>query len=239
MKRIAIIQPSFLPWLGYFEQMARADVFVHFDDVQYTRKDWRNRNRLKSSGAVQTITVPVGKHDYGVSLVNEIRIGDVPQWREKLTRQISCWYAKAPFFLPIFNEISTIILNSGTSLVDLNYTLTDFLRLQLGITTPQHKSSDIQNKPEDKNFKIISICKHHGADILYDGKAAQSFIDTDLFAAHGITVIFQDYRHTPYPQLWGEDFVSHLSVLDLLFNCGPDSREILLSSPVPEVLHAR
>jgi hypothetical protein len=238
MKRIAIIQPSFLPWLGYFEQMARADVFVHFDDVQYTRKDWRNRNRLKSPGGVQTVTVPVGKHDYGVTLVNEIRTGDVPQWREKLIQQISGWYAKAPFFPTVFPEIREIILACGPGLVELNYALTDALRRHLGIATPQFKSSDIPDKPEDKNLKIIAICKHHGADLLYDGKAAQSFIDLDLFAAHGVTVIFQDYQHTPYPQRWGGEFVSHLSALDLLLNCGPASRDILLSSPVPEALHA-
>ncbi|MBA3013766.1 MAG: WbqC family protein [Proteobacteria bacterium] len=235
MKRIAIIQPSFLPWLGYFEQMARADVFVHFDDVQYTRKDWRNRNRLKSPFGIQTVTVPVGKHSYGISLINEIRIGMVPYWSEGLIQKISAWYAKSPYFDSIFPELCDILQSPFELLVDLNYALTDLLCRHLGIDTPQHKSSDIPNRTKDRNMTIINICKHHGADILYDGKSAQNFIDLDPFAAHGINVIFQDYMHTPYPQLWS-GFESHLSTLDLLMNCGSESRDILLSSPVPEVL---
>ena len=236
MKLISIIQPSFLPWLGYFEQMARADVFVHFDDVQYTRKDWRNRNRLKSPNGIQTITVPVGKHEYGLTPINEIRIGNVPHWNEKLLQQVSFWYGKSRHFDTVFPEIRDILLSPFELLVDLNYALTNVLRRYLDISTPQHRSSDIPNSPEDRNQKIIAICKHHGADLLYDGKAAQSFIDLELFAAHGVSVIFQDYVHTPYPQLWG-DFQSHLSALDLILNCGPASRDILLSSPVPEALH--
>ncbi|MFZ5569082.1 MAG: WbqC family protein [Thermodesulfobacteriota bacterium] len=235
MRRISIIQPSFLPWLGYFEQMGRADVFVHFDDVQYTRKDWRNRNRLKSPDGVQMVTVPVQQHHYAQTPINQIRISYDSPWNEKMLHRISFWYKSAPYFEPVFSEIKAVLMMRFDYLTDLNYALLEILRKRLEIATPQYKSSDLPGKPEDKNAKIIDICRRHNADLLYDGNAAKSFINRDLFAANGISVIFQEYHHTPYPQLWG-DFTSHLSVLDLLMNCGPESRKILLSSPVPELL---
>ena len=236
MKLISIIQPSFLPWLGYFEQMARADVFVYLDDVQYTKQDWRNRNRLKNSSGSATISVPIVNENLSGLRISQVRISYAQDWQSKMLQQINSWYTKAPYAASILPGLRDILSTRFELLVDLNYETVRFLRDHFKITTPLHLASDIPGKSKDKNLKLIDICKHHGADLLYDGKAAQSFIDLELFAAHGVSVIFQDYVHTPYPQLWG-DFQSHLSALDLILNCGPASRDILLSSPVPEALH--
>lgn len=237
MKRIAIIQPSFLPWLGYLEQMARADIFVYLDDVQYTKQDWRNRNRLRGPTGAATISVPIVNDNLSRTNINEVRISCAQKWQTKVLQQIDAWYARAPYVATILPEFELILQNQFELLVELNYALMHFLRKHFAITTPLVFSSEISGKSTDKNKKLIDICSYHGADLLYDGKAAQSFIDIDLFAAHGVTVLFQDYQHTPYPQCWGGEFVSHLSALDLLLNCGPASRDILLSSPVPEALH--
>lgn len=231
---IAIIQPNFLPWLGYFEQMARADLFVYLDDVQYTRKDWRNRNRLKSPTGVKVVTVPVKKHEAFRTLINEIRIADQP-WRCKLLQQMESWYGDAKYWNKVFPLLQEVIEKDWEFMVDLNYALNKTIAGMLNITTPCRLSSDIPDKAADKNQKIIDICRHHGATILYDGQSAKNFLDIDLFNKHGVKVVLQDYFHTPYLQLWG-DFVSHLSAVDLLMNCGDDSREILLSNPCPEGL---
>lgn len=234
---IAIIQPSFLPWLGYFEQMAVADVFVYFDDVQYTRKDWRNRNLLKSPYGVKVVSVPVQKSKREETLIKDARINCDQPWQKEMVAKIKEWYRTALFFNDIFLKIRDIIDQRYEFLVELNYALNQAIMDFLKISVPIHFSSDMPDKSTDRNLKIIDICRHHGANILYDGKSAQAFIDQELFQSHGIKVIFQDYQHMPYPQLWG-DFESHLSILDLLMNCGPQSREILLSSPLPEELQA-
>ena len=228
---IAIIQPNFLPWLGYFEQMARADLFVYLDDVQYTRKDWRNRNRLKSPAGVKIVTVPVKKHEAFITLINEIRITDQP-WQNKLLQQIQNWYGEAKYWSKVFPALQEIMEKDWKFLVDLNYALNDTIARMLNITTPCFLSSEIPDKAADKNQKILDICLHHGADILYDGQSARNFLNIDLFSKHGVSVVFQDYLHTPYHQLWG-DFVSHLSSVDLLMNYGGQSSEILLASPCP------
>ncbi|MDY0042495.1 MAG: WbqC family protein [Desulforhabdus sp.] len=235
MKTIAILQPSFLPWLGYYEQMVLADVFVHFDDVQFTRQDWRSRNRLKSPAGIKVVAVPVQKHEFSKTLINEIRVVNGQPWNRKLLKQIRAWYAKAEYFDDYFSAFQEILEIRFERLVDLNYALNDLLRNILCIDTPQYLSSEIPNKSEDRNMKIIDICRHHGADLLYEGQSGQNFMDLDMFRRNGDRVVFQEYRHKPYPQLWGS-FESHLSVLDLLLNCGLRSRDIILSSPSPVFL---
>lgn len=236
--KIAVIQPSFLPWLGYFEQMALVDLFVYLDDVQYTKQDWRNRNRLKSPSGVATITVPVQKPKSSRTPINQVLIAESPPWRGKLLRQIQSWYAKAPYFDEVFPALAKILEDEQRLLVELNYVLTEFLAKWLGIEVPTRLASEVPDKAADKNQKLIDICRHFGADLLYDGQSARNFIDLELFASHGIRVVFQNYRHQPYPQLWGGEFVSHLSTLDLVMNCGAGSREVLLASPRPPELEA-
>ena len=232
---ISIIQPSFLPWLGYFEQMAVANLFVYLDDVQYTRKDWRNRNRLKSPSGIKWGSVPVHKGAGRGMLIKDACINYNNAWQENVIAKIVQWYRKATYFDDVFPLFRDVLENRYDFLVDLNYALDRKIMGYLEISTPLYKSSDIAKKSRDQNMEIIEICSYHGADILYDGKSAQQFIDKEMFRRSGISVIFQDYKHKPYPQLWG-DFVSHLSVLDLLMNCGLQSREILLSSPMPKEL---
>ena len=233
---ISIIQPGFLPWLGFFEQMAIADLFVYLDDAQYTKGDWRNRNRLKSPSGIKTITVPVKKGGSN-KLINEIKISYEMEWQSRIIRQIEYWYGKAPFFHDYFPVVKRVLLSRYENLVDLDLALIKEIRSLLRIDTPIYRSSDQKNKSFDKNQKLLDICGYHGADIFFDGKAAQDFIDMELFRKNGIDMIFQDYQHLEYPQLFGM-FIPFLSVLDLLLNCGPDSRNILLSSPLPGPLQA-
>jgi hypothetical protein len=225
---IAILQPCFVPWVGYFEQMAIADIFVYLDDVQYTKKDWRNNNQLKSPNGVKPIYVPVSNASTGI-LINQALISYNEKWEDNLMNKLNEWYKKAPFFAEVVELIKPIIYQKYERLVDLNYALNAAICQYAGINTPTFCASDIPKKSEDKNARIIEICKYFPeANILYDGKSAQGFIDIDLFKKNGIDVVFQDYIHTPYRQLWGE-FLPYMSVIDLLMHKGKSAREIIIN----------
>lgn len=233
---ISSIQPCFVPWLGYFEQIAAADIFVYLDDVQYTKKDWRNTNRLKSPYGVKTIHVPVQKTSRETRL-NEALISYRENWEETLINKITEWYKKARHFDEIVPLLEKALAGKYERLIDFNFHLNNDLLAYIGIATPIHFASDIPRTANDKENRIIEICKHfEGVDLLYDGKSAQNFINQEVFRARGIEVCFQDYRQTPYPQLWGGPFEPNLSILDLLMNCGKDAKKHILSSPLPEKL---
>jgi len=235
---ISIIQPCFVPWLGYFEQIALADYFVYLDDVQYTKKDWRNNNQLKSPHGVRPIYVPVGNASRSI-LINQALISYNNKWEDDLINKITEWYRKAPFFEEVMSFVKPIIYGKYEKLVDLNYNLNGVICRYVGITTPVYRASDITRNANDKNMRIIEICNHFcGVDLLYDGKSAVNFVNVELFKQNGITVLFQDYLQTPYKQLWG-DFVPYMSILDVIMNCGKEAFEIMISNPNSECLKKR
>ncbi len=233
-KKIGILQPVYLPWIGYFEQMALTDLFVHYDTVQHTRRDWRNRNRIVMGGAEQLLTVPTRKTALDTP-ITEVEISYEQTWQKKHLKQLRLAYGSTPYFQPLFDEIAAVIERAPQYLWDLDTRLVAVMARHFGIDTPTAFASEVPDQSADKNQRIIDVCKHFGADILYDGKSAQDFIDMDLFAENGIEVIFQDYQHPVYPQGKG-DFLSHMSALDLLFRHGPEARDIMLSSPRPATM---
>ncbi|MEJ1937695.1 WbqC family protein, partial [Nostoc sp. NIES-2111] len=164
---LATIQPSFLPWLGYLEQVDVADVFVYLDDVRYTAQDWRNRNRfLDRAGVVQYLTVPV-KAGSERLLINEVRIAEDPTWIRKLCNRLRAWYAGAPAGPRSVDAVVEVLNRRHDRLVDLNYDLMDILFHGFGITTPTFLSSDAAIAATDKNQRLIDLCLQHGADVLY------------------------------------------------------------------------
>lgn len=236
-KIVAILQPVYLPWLGYFEQMAVADHFVFLDDVQYTRHDWRNRNRVKTATGPIWLTVPVRKHRRD-SPIHDIEINNREDWRRRHLRSIEVNYSKCPYFQPLYSELERELSVSRSRLVDLDTSLISLLCRHLAITTPTSLASAIaKTAPSagDPNRRILEICRHHEAEILYDGARAARFIDVERFRDAGIEVVFQDYRHPRYRQAFGE-FLSHQAAIDLIMNTGPEAPAILRSSPLPRLL---
>ncbi len=235
---IAILQPVYLPWLGYFEQMVVADRFVFMDDVQYTRRDWRNRNRIKTAGGSIWLTVPVVKHRRRAR-ISDIEINYRQDWRRRHLRSIEVSYCKCPYFQPLFGELEQVLAATPARLLDLDCRLIRLLCRHLDISTPTSLSSEVPRAEEDagterdKNQRIIDICRHFGADLLYDGARAADFIDVERFRQSGIEVVFQDYRHPTYQQAFGE-FLSHQSAVDLVMNTGSEAPEILRGSPRPD-----
>ena len=228
---ISIVQPCFVPWLGYFEQIAVADIFVYMDDVQYTKKDWRNNNQLKTSNGIKGISFPVKKAPRD-TLIKNIEISYNSDWEAKFMNQLFDWYKRAEYYNEIVELIRDPIHAKYNRLCDLNLNLNNAILGYLGIDTKVFFSSDIKRASGDKIDRIAEICTNfEGVNTLFDGKKARNFLDQDSLQIHGISVKFQDYQHKSYQQLYGK-FVPYMSIIDLIMNCGKDSMKFILTSKV-------
>lgn len=225
--RIAIMQPGYLPWLGFFELMHNCDVFVLFDDVQYTKKDWRSRNRIRTKNGWIWLSVPVLTKGKQFQLINEARIDYSSDWRKKHLKAVEINYHKSKYFKEYFAGLKKILSFDWEYLVELDLELIRWLALELGIRREIIKSSSLKTSGRRED-KIIAVCKALKANELYDSQAAASFLDAQVFRAQGISLFFQNYAHPVYTQLHSP-FVPFMSSLDLLFNQGAQSSEIILS----------
>jgi hypothetical protein len=223
--RVTILQPSYLPWLGFFEQMHRSDQFVLYDDVQFTRRDWRNRNRLRVQEGSVWLTVPViQKNKYEQSLL-ETKIDNSTAWKRKHLETIRCHYSKTPFFDLHFPWCEKVFNSEWNFLLDLSLETIQYLKGQLKINTPLIRSSELGGAG-DKTERLISICKQLGATQYLSGESARNYISEKDFSGQGIELEYQEYQHPEYPQRY-EGFVPFLSTIDLLFNCGDKSLDFL------------
>jgi hypothetical protein len=223
--RVTILQPSYLPWLGFFEQMQRSDQFVLYDDVQFTRRDWRNRNRIRVLEGSVWLTVPViQKNKYEQSLL-ETKIDNSTSWKRKHLETIRCHYSKTPFFDLHFPWCEKIFNREWDFLLDLSLETIQYLKGALKINTPLLRSSEL-GQSGNKTERLISICKQIGATQYLSGESAKNYISEKDFFDQGIELEYQEYQHPEYPQRY-EGFVPFLSTIDLLFNCGDKSLEFL------------
>lgn len=225
--RIAVLQPGYLPWLGFFEQMARVDRFVIYDDVQYDRGGWRNRNRVKTARGVRWLTVPVHAPYRDAARVMDVRIDNRTDWRRKHLLTLLQSYARAPHLARYAGLLEETYARTWESLVELDLHLVGSLAALLGIDPGKMVRASTLGVAGEREERLLGICARLGADAFYEGAAGRGYLDAGRFAAAGVRLEYQEYRHPVYPQLHG-DFVSHLSVVDLLFNCGDDSRAFLL-----------
>lgn len=225
LKTIGILQPGYLPWLGFFEQIFRSDIFVIYDDVQFEKGSWRNRNRIKTPLGPVWLTVPVLSKGRGFPLIRDIEINNAVTWRQKHLKTIAQNYCKAAYFEKYFEKLQAILMKSHRYLMDLDLELIHWMIELLDIPTPLKLASELGVSGKSVN-RLIDIIKTLGGNHFYEGAAGRNYILAEDFAKAGIKVTFQEYRHPVYPQLYRE-FVSHLSTLDLLFNCGEDSAKIL------------
>lgn len=225
-KVIGILQPGYLPWLGFFEQLQASNVFVIYDDVQYDKHGWRNRNRIKTPTGPQWLTVPVQVDLSQSPSILEIKINNRENWRKKHFFSIRQNYAKAPFFSRYIDFFAEVYQRDWDYLIDLDMYLIVKLTELLGIDPAKIVRSSTLEVEGDRITRLIGICQRFGAAVFYEGASGRNYIDTAVFAQQGIGVAYQDYRHPEYPQLYG-DFIPNLSVIDLLFNCGDESLAIL------------
>jgi hypothetical protein len=220
-KKIAIIQPNYIPWKGYFDVIHAVDAFVFFDDVQYTVRDWRNRNKIKlAAGGTSWLTVPtLGGREQRIC---DVQIDHSQPWARKHLAAIRHSYSRSKFFREAFEAFETVIQKQHALLVDLDIELTKLVCGWLGITTALHRSSEMPAASElVKDGRLIDLCQKLGGTYYLSGPAAKDYIQPSLWADAGIELAWQDYSGYPaYPQI-GEPFDPFVTVLDLIFSVGP------------------
>ena len=226
MKTVAILQSNYIPWKGYFDLIAAVDEFIIFDDMQFTRRDWRNRNQVKTPQGRQWLTIPVDVKGKYSQTIFETRIADA-HWAARHWKILQLNYAKAPCFTEIADWLKPLYLECHHEhLSQLNRGLVEAICDYLNIRTCFSSSADYQ-LVEDKTERLVSICQQAGADRYLSGPAAKDYIDENRFDSANIQVSWFDYSGYPeYPQLWG-DFEHKVSILDLLFNCGRQASEYM------------
>ena len=220
---ISIHQPQYMPWLGYFDKIARSDVFVLLDDVQFKKNEWQNRNQIKTAQGKQWITVPVMYHF--PERINEVKINNTVTWQKKQQHGIELSYRNAPFYKEYKEFLDELFSRQWGTIDTLNIVTVKKLARLLGIKT-EIVSSSAMKIVTTSTRRLIDICKKFSADTYIAGQGGEQYMEIELFKKENIDVIIQKYEHPVYPQLYGE-FISQLSVIDLLFNCGDKSLAIL------------
>lgn len=219
MKKIAVLQSNYIPWKGYFDIIASVDEFILYDEMQFTKNDWRNRNIIKTPQGPQWLSIPVGQCIHR-------RICDVPlpnaAWQEKHWKTLAQNYSRAACYAEVREWLEPAYRNQYSTLSEANRYLIEAICRYLGIATTIRDSREYAIG-EGKTERLINLCLQAGAGEYVSGPAARDYLDENLFAENGIVLTWADYSGYPeYPQLWGE-FVHQVSILDLLFNCGKEA----------------
>ena len=227
---VVILQPSYIPWRGYFDQIRRADLFLFYNDVQYDKHGWRNRNQIKTSQGKQWLTIPV--HSHGVTEgvpINQVRIDWSKPWPRHHLRALTFAYSKAPHFERYLALIQEFYERRDDLLAAFTIDFTIALAHELGIVhTRFMSSSEIPSLEGQKTDRLIQILKHVQATHYISGPSADDYLERDKFDAAGITLEFMEYNYPEYPQLH-PPYDPFVSILDLLFMTGPESGNYLSS----------
>ncbi|MEI8570357.1 WbqC family protein [Methylomonas sp. BW4-1] len=226
MKKVAILQSNYIPWKGYFDIIAAVDEFILYDDMQYTRRDWRNRNQIKTPQGLQWLTIPVQVKGKYLQKIRETQI-DGNDWSGMHWKALEQNYRRTPYF----DEIASLIepIYKGESFIyisQLNRRFIEVVCKYLGIQTVISNSWDY-HLIDGKTERLANLCVQAGGSEYISGPSAKGYIDEHVFGEIGIKLTWFDYAGYPeYPQLWG-DFTHGVTILDLLFNCGKDSRSYM------------
>jgi hypothetical protein len=221
---VTIHQPQFMPWLGYFDKMDRADLFILLDTVQFKKNEWQNRNRVKTVQGPQWLTVPV-RYRFPAR-IDEVGVNDDVSWRHKHVQTLKTNYSRAAFWEEHAASLTALYDVEEPHLRQVNAASIDWLAERLGVRTERRWASDFKVATQDPTQRLIDLCREAGATTYLSGADGRNYLEVDRFTSVGIEVIFQEYAPVEYPQLFGE-FVSHLSALDLLLNAGPGSADVL------------
>lgn len=220
----AIHQPQFLPWPGYFDKLDKADVFCYLDNVQYKKNEWQNRNRIKTASGRQWITVPV--HYRFPQKINEVTINNAINWQKKHLQALRTNYSKSEFFGTYWGMFEEAYSQSWRLLSDLNIFLAEKIRHFLGLSGKKTVKASDYKVSDEPTQRLIDLCRAVGADTYLSGRDGPKYMDMTRFEDSGIDVAVQTFDPPEYPQLFGT-FESHLSIVDLLFNCGPRSLDVI------------
>jgi hypothetical protein len=228
MKRVAIMQPTYLPWSGYFGLMRSVDLFIFLDSVQFARRSWQQRNQIKTANGAQWLTVPVNSKGKRDQRIDEVEIDPTAQFAAAHTRAIELNYHKAAAYGAIAPEILADLNAPQSKLAELTIGLTLKIRAILGIETPVLRSSAMSGEGTKANL-LASLCREVGATEYVSPPGSQEYLDeSDAFKQAGIPVRYFTFQHPEYPQLFGV-FLPYMSCIDMLFNCGDRSLSLIES----------
>ena len=232
--KAVILQSGYMPWSGYFNKINGADIFVFLDDVQWTKRDWRNRNRIRTSQGWCWLTVPVKqeKNHYNYRIC-EVRVDNSQNWQQNHLGRLDSFYRKAPYYKEIYTPIKNILNKKHKYIIDINYELIFWISDYLNIRSTKFLFSQEMNIPPElhKTDRLIWILEKIGNIEYYiTGLPSKSYLEIDKFNEKNIKVKWHDYKHPYYNQnTWKSDiFTPCLSVVDLLFNHGKESLNIII-----------
>jgi hypothetical protein len=223
---IAIVhQPQYFPYLGFFHKLAQADIYVVMDSVEFMRRGIQHRNKIKTRQGEQWLTVPVFHQEK--QLINQVQIDTELPWARKHWGTLKTNYAPAPYFDLYAAELESILFQNWQSLCELNLALLEWVMQVLGIQIPIVKLSDFKVEGR-KSELLIRACKAVGADTYLSGSGGKQYMELSQFEAADVNVIWQEFTHPAYKQLFPElAFIPNLSILDVLFCCGLETQKFL------------
>jgi hypothetical protein len=219
MNIIAIHQPNYIPWLGYFYKIYQADTFVFLDTVQYSNKGMHDFHYIKNPQGRFRLKTPV-KVAFGDS-ISAVQLNNALNWRESHLKQIEVNYKKAPFFKDVFSDLSELFEVNDILMADLNSRIIEFIARKFGINTKFVKSINLNVETLDKSERIYGICNALNAKVYYSGTGAAVYQNEVDFNQRGIELKYSTFKPFEYPQFWG-DFESNISIIDYLMHCGYD-----------------
>ena len=227
MKRIAILQSNYIPWKGYFDLINMVDEFILFDDVQYTKNDWRNRNKIKTRSGVSWLTIPVEKNNL-TQLIKDTKVSS-PIWQKKHWKTISQNYSKSKYFNDYKDLFEDLYLNTHENyLSEINYKFIKAICNMLDIETKIRFSNEFTLE-KGKTKRLLEICKQCNANTYLSGASAKSYFDLNLAAKENIKIEWMDYSYSKeYKQLFAP-FEHEVSIIDLIFNMGKDAKKYMMS----------
>lgn len=220
----SVHQTIYIPWLGYFHKINQSDIHVFYDDAEYSKNNLFNRNKIKTDKGAHWLTIPVEYHS--TQKINQIKIAPNTNWQRKHWQAIKLNYSKAPYFKKYEDFFEKFYKKEYTYLSEMAIEMNKAVCSLLGIKAKFFLSSELDGRGKS-NERLINLCKAVKADSYLSGKgAADSYLDKDLFKKSNINVKIQEFKYPEYEQLWGK-FIPNLSILDVLFNCGEDTKKYL------------
>ena len=228
--KVVILQPSYIPWRGYFDQICQADLFIFYDDVQYDKRSWRNRNQIKTPKGKQWLTIPVNSRGAQTENIpiNQIRIAWDNPWSQNHLKALQHSYSRAPHFGPYVSLLENFYQRRDEFLADFTIDFTIALTHELGNTHTRFiRSSELAGIDGQKTDRLIQILQAVGAVHYISGPSARDYIEKEKFESAGITLEYMEYNYPEYPQLY-PPFDPYVSILDLLFMTGAEAPNYIL-----------
>lgn len=226
---VSVHQPQYLPWLGYFDKIAKSDAFVFLDLVQYKHREFQNRNKIRTQMGWMWLTIPIQTKGKGRQKICEVKIDNESPWQRQHLQSLKTWYGKAPYFKEYLAHLEDFYRKPHDSFCEFAVGMIKTILTLLKINTTLYFESQLKTTKK-RTERIIEICQKLNADTYLSGQGGKDYLEENKFFKARIKLVYQNFKHPVYKQLYTRsvnDFIPQLSVIDLLFNEGPNSRKIL------------